>query len=122
MAMKQKEERRKKRHGRIRKRLSGSPERPRLAVRRSLKNLYAQVVDDQSGRTLYSFSTRDKDFVQAEKTAKGKTAAAALLGQVYAPILKQKGIQKIAFDRAGYQYHGRVKAFADSLRQNGIEF
>ena len=110
-----------KRHGRIRKKLFGTPERPRLAVHRSLKNIYVQVVDDMQSRTLYSFSTADKKFLEnAGKST--KVQKAEKLGKFFAGELKQKGIQKVAFDRGGYQYHGRVKALADSLRQAGIDF
>ncbi len=110
-----------KRHGRIRKKMFGTAERPRLNVHRSLKNLYVQVIDDMQSRTLFSFSTRDKDF--SKKVSKGsKTEKAKGLGQFFAARLKEKGIRKIAFDRGGYQYHGRVKALADSLREAGIEF
>lgn len=110
-----------KRHGRIRKKLLGTAERPRLSVRRSLKNIYVQVIDDMAQKTLLSFSTRDKEFLKT-KSVKGKVNAAEALAAVFAPVLKQKGISKIAFDRGGYLYHGRVKAIADSLRKNGIDF
>ncbi len=116
-----KEKRRKKRHGSIRKRISGDSERPRLCVKRSLKNIYVQVIDDVESKTLFAFSTQNKDFLSA-KPESGKVAAAAKLGEIYAPKLKEKGITKIAFDRGGYMYHGRVKALADSLRSGGIEF
>ena len=110
-----------KRHGRIRKKMFGTAERPRLNVHRSLKNLYVQVIDDTQSRTLYSFSTQDKEFIK--KVAKAtKTQKAKNLGQFFAGRLKEKGIRKIAFDRGGYQYHGRIKALADSLREAGIEF
>lgn len=110
-----------KRHGRIRKKIFGTVERPRLTVHRSLKNLYVQVIDDVSARTLFSFSTQDKEFAN-EKPAKGKVTAAGKLGQYYAKRMVEKGVRKIAFDRGGYLYHGRVKALADSLREGGIEF
>ncbi len=110
-----------KRHQRIRKKIFGTLERPRLALHRSLKNLYVQVVDDIASRTLFSFSTADKGFIQT-KPAKGKVSAAGKLGEYYAPKLIEKGIRKVAFDRGGCLYHGRIKAFADSLRQAGIEF
>ena len=99
----------------------GTAERPRLAVHRSAKNIYVQVIDDVSSKTLISFSTLDKDFA---KTApkKGKVQKSEKLGQFFAQRLKDKGIKKIAFDRGGYLYHGRVKALAESLRQAGIEF
>ena len=116
-----KETGRRKRHGRIRKKMFGTVERPRLNVHRSLKNLYVQVVDDVKSRTIYSFSTQDKEFMK--KAAKAtKTEKAKTLGQFFAARLKEKGISKIAFDRGGYQYHGRIKALADSLREAGIQF
>lgn len=110
-----------KRHGRIRKKMFGTMERPRLSVHRSNQNLYVQVVDDTASRTLLSFSTADKNF--CEKVGKiRKTDAAAKLGEIFGPALKEKGILKIAFDRGGYQYHGRIKALAEALRKAGIEF
>ena len=110
-----------KRHNRIRKKLMGTVERPRLTVHRSLKNLYVQVINDLESKTLVSFSTTDKEFAkQAPKS--GKVSTAQKLGQFFAKRLKEKGIQKIAFDRGGYLYHGRVKALADALRESGIEF
>ena len=116
-----KEEKRLKRHGRIRKKMFGTLERPRLIVHRSAKNLYAQVVDDTRSHTLFSFSTADKKFMEiAPKN--GKVQKAEKLGTFFAGRLKEKGILKIAFDRGGYQYHGRIKALAESLRQAGIEF
>ncbi len=119
--MLKKESGRIKRHQSIRKKIFGTSERPRLAIHRSLKNLYAQVIDDMVSRTLFSFSTADKAFVQA-KPSKGKVSAAVKLGEFYAPQLIQKGIRKVAFDRGGCLYHGRIKALADSLRKGGVEF
>lgn len=110
-----------KRHGRIRKKLMGTTERPRLTVHRSLKNLYAQVIDDLSSKTLLSLSTQDKELVQAN-AKQTKTQAAEKLGEKFGKKLLEKGIKKIAFDRGGYLYHGRVKALADSLRKAGIDF
>lgn len=92
-----------------------------MAVHRSARNLYVQVVDDTQARTLFSFSTRDRDFLSV-KPEKGKTSAAEKLGEVYASRLKEKGIQKLVFDRGGYPYHGRVRALAESLRKAGLEF
>lgn len=108
-----------KRHGRIRKKISGTTERPRLSVHRSLNHLYVQVVDDTKAHTLFSFSTLHKDFL---KVKAGKTTKAGKLGELLGAELKEKGIRKISFDRGGYQYHGRVKALADGLRQAAIEF
>ena len=116
-----KEFRRIKRHRRVRKKISGTVERPRLAVHRSLKHLYAQVVDDNQAKTLFSFSTSDKAFLKSAGKIK-KSQMAAKLGEFFVGELLKKGIRKIAFDRSGYAYHGRVKALADSLRKGGIEF
>lgn len=99
----------------------GTVERPRLTVHRSLKNIYVQVIDDTASRTLFSFSTADKAFTDA-KPKQGKVSAAVKLGEVFAPKLIEKGIRKVAFDRSGCLYHGRIKALADSLRKGGIEF
>lgn len=119
--MRNKEDARIKRHGRFRKRISGTTERPRLLVHRSLKNLYVQVIDDSNAHTLCAFSTADKNFSKTISKA-SKTQRAEKMGQFFASQLKEKGIKKIAFDRGGYKYHGRVKALAESLRQAGIEF
>ena len=116
-----KESGRLKRHGRIRKKMFGTAERPRLNVHRSLKNLYVQVIDDTQSRTLYSFSTQDKDFVKKVEKA-SKVQKAKSLGQFFAARLKEKGISKIAFDRGGYQYLGTIKAFADAARKAGLDF
>ena len=105
----------------MRKKLSGTQERPRLSVHRSLKNLYAQVVDDLQAKTLLSFSTLDKAFIKSAGKLK-KSELAAKLGEFFVGELIKKGIRKISFDRGGYAYHGRVKALADSLRKGGIEF
>lgn len=115
-----KESNRVRRHHRIRKKLQGTPDRPRLTVHRSLKNLYVQVVDDIAEKTLVSFSTQHKEFKTAKKAKKVEKSSE--LGKFFAGKLKEKGIKKVAFDRGGYQYHGRVKALAESLRQAGIEF
>jgi large subunit ribosomal protein L18 len=109
----------KKRHGSIRKRLSGDSERPRLYVRRSLNHIYVQIINDLEHKTLFSYSTLNKGF---EKPAKGKIAAAEKLGEVAGKLMVDKGIKKVAFDRGGYKYHGRVKALADSLRKAGLDF
>lgn len=115
------QERRAKRHKRIRKSVFGSVERPRLAVFRSQKHLYAQVIDDYSRKTIFSFSTTSEKFRKA--LPKGTTLAAAKkLGELFGPELTAKGIQKIVFDRAGYKYHGRVKALAEALRTSGLVF
>jgi large subunit ribosomal protein L18 len=112
-------------HARIRRKLRGTPERPRLAVFRSLAHIYAQVIDDTGGQTLVSASSVDK----AAKAAKGvpsgsggTVAGAKAIGKLVAQRAKEKGIIKVVFDRGGYQYHGRVKALADAAREAGLEF
>lgn len=115
------EERRRKRHDRIRKAIFGTPERPRLAVYRSGKHLYAQAIDDYQGKTLFAFSTMSEK-IQKESSKDKPVELAKKLGQIFGPQLVSKGIRKIVFDRGGYQYHGRVKALADGLRETGVEF
>ena len=104
-----------RRHMRIRKKVKGTAERPRLAVYRSLNHIYAQLVDDLSGRTILTVSSLDTEVVPKAKTAKGKIEAGKLVG-------KQKGIERVCFDRGGYLYHGRVKAVADGAREGGLNF
>jgi len=113
-------ERRQLRRYRIRKRVSGGADRPRLSVYRSAKHIYAQVIDDVRGATLVAASSREAK--GAEATAKGKLAACTAVGKRIAELAKQKGISKVAFDRGGYRYHGRVKALADGARAGGLEF
>ncbi len=120
--MNQREQGRQYRHQRVRKKISGTPERPRLSVHRSARSLQAQVVDDVAQRTLISFSTLDKDFLKQAPKKADKKDLAKNLGVFYASKLKEKGISSISFDRAGYLYHGRVKALADGLREGGIQF
>ncbi len=110
-----------RRHRRVRKRVNGTPERPRLNVFRSLTNIYAQVIDDVSGHTLASASTIDTE-VSKQLEGKNKTQAAKLVGEVVAARAKQAGIKQVVFDRGGYQYHGRVKALADGAREGGLDF
>jgi large subunit ribosomal protein L18 len=105
-------------HTRIRKKLSGTVARPRLAVFRSVAHIYAQVIDDASGATLVSASSVDK----ANKTKGGNVAAAKTIGKLVAERAKEKGITAVVFDRGGYQYHGRVKALAEAARAAGLEF
>ena len=109
------------RHRRIRKKITGSSERPRVVVHRSLKNLFVQAIDDVSQKTVASLSSMDKDVAKAA-TKKGKTHVSEQVEQMFAELLKKKGVQKISFDRGGYLYHGRVKALAEAIRKNGIEF
>ena len=105
-------------HMRIRRKLRGTAERPRLAVFRSVAHIYAQVIDDSAGSTLVSASTVDK----GGKTNGGNVAAAKVIGKLVAERAKEKGIQRVVFDRGGYQYHGRIKALADAARGAGLEF
>lgn len=114
-----KQTRRDRRRAGIRKRVSGTPERPRLCVRRSLNHLYVQVVDDLAGHTLASASTRDKDF---SGDAKGNTDAAKKIGMTIAERAKAAGVENVAFDRSGFRYHGRIKAMADAAREGGLKF
>jgi large subunit ribosomal protein L18 len=105
-------------HTRIRKRLTGTTERPRLAVYRSVSHIYAQVIDDSEGKTIASASTVDKN----AKTNGGNVAAAKTIGKLVAERAKEKGVKSVVFDRGGYQYHGRIKALADAAREAGLEF
>ncbi len=104
---------------RIRKVVKGTPERPRLSVYRSNKEIYAQIIDDVNGKTLVAASSRDKDIASAKGT---KSEIAALVGKAIAEKAVKAGISKIAFDRNGYLYHGRVKALADGAREGGLDF
>ena len=110
-----------KRHRRMRLLMHGSPERLRLVVRRSLKNMYAQIIDDTTNKAVFSLSSLDKE-VKKDVASWGNVKAAGLFGEVVARRAKEKGVAKIIFDRAGYLYHGRIKAFAEGLRKGGLEF
>jgi large subunit ribosomal protein L18 len=114
----EKKEIRKRIHRRIRRKLAGTNERPRLAVFRSVAHIYAQVIDDAKGVTLVSASSVDK----GGKTGGGNVAAAKAIGKLVAERAKEKGIKSVVFDRGGYQYHGRIKALADAAREAGLEF
>lgn len=116
-----KEESRLKRHRSIRLKMQGVPERPRLIVHRSLNNLYAQVIDDSQSKTLFSLSTQDKE-VKEKFALAGNIKAAGFFGEVFSRRAKEKGISTVIFDRGGYLYHGRVKAFAEALRKGGLLF
>ena len=105
----------------IRKRLVGSQARPRLCVFRSTRHIYAQIIDDTSGRTLVSASTMEKE-VKKQPGFENKVAAAGFVGKLIAERAMEKGIRKIVFDRNGFLYHGRVKAVSDAARQVGLEF
>ena len=115
-------ERRKVRHYRVRKHVSGTPERPRLSIYRSNKFVYAQVIDDQNGRTLAAASSIQKDLKTQLGGKCSNMDAAKLVGKTVAQRAKDKGVTKVCFDRGGYQYHGRVKAIADAAREGGLEF
>jgi large subunit ribosomal protein L18 len=112
---------RERRKLRIRSNVSGTTERPRLTVFRSLKHIYAQVIDDTEGKTLAHVSTLSKDLKGPADEA-AKKDAATLVGKAIAAQLKAKGITKVVFDRNGYMYHGRIKALADGAREAGLEF
>jgi large subunit ribosomal protein L18 len=113
---------RERRHVRIRKKVKGTAERPRLSVFRSLNHIYAQLVDDLAGRTIMTVSSLDKGLAPDVKTAKGKVAAGKIVGKALAAKAKEKGIDRVCFDRGGYLYHGRVKAVADGAREGGLTF
>lgn len=112
---------RQRRHRRIRARISGTAERPRLNVFRSIDHIYAQLVDDVAGRTLVSASTVDKD-LRSDMAGKSKKEQAELVGKMVAERAKAAGISTVVFDRGGYLYHGRVKALADGAREGGLNF
>ncbi len=109
------------RHKRIRKKVSGTTDQIRLCIHRSLTNFYAQAVDDTKGKVLFGMSTRAKGLSGKIKNG-GNIAAASALGEVFAVEAQKKGIKKVCFDRGGYLYHGRVKAFAEGARKGGMEF
>jgi len=110
---------RKKRHYRVRSKISGTAERPRLNVFRSNKHIYAQIIDDVAGTTLVSASTRDKDL---NVDVGGNAEAARIVGTAIAKKALDKGITTVAFDRAGYLYHGRVAKLAEAAREEGLKF
>ncbi|MFA5060419.1 MAG: 50S ribosomal protein L18 [Candidatus Omnitrophota bacterium] len=109
------------RHKRIRQKVSGTSQRPRVCVHRSLNNLQAQAIDDIAGKIIFALSTLDKN-VRSKAKSGGNVQAAVVLGEAFAVKALEKGIKKISFDRGGYMYHGRIKAFADAARKGGLEF
>ncbi|NDY41324.1 50S ribosomal protein L18 [Dissulfurirhabdus thermomarina] len=113
---------REKRRRRIRKRVFGTVSRPRLAVFRSARHIYAQLIDDEAGRTLAAASSLSRELREGARPEGGKTAVAAEVGRMLARVAKEKGITRVAFDRGGFLYHGRVKALADGAREGGLEF
>ena len=121
MRLEEKEILRKKRHKRLRYKVKGTLERPRLNVSRSLQHIYAQVIDDTTGHTLATASTVDAKLRGTLKTG-GNIEAAKAVGKLIAERAQEKGIQSVVFDRGGYKYHGRVQALADSAREGGLQF
>ncbi|NQT24164.1 50S ribosomal protein L18 [candidate division KSB1 bacterium] len=115
-------ERRKRIKKRIHKKIAGTSERPRLVVFRSLRSIYAQLVDDSSSRTLCSVSSQSKDLKSEVAKAKGKTEAAKIIGKSLAEKAKGLKIEQVVFDRNGFLYHGRVKAVAEGAREAGLKF
>lgn len=112
---------RQRRHLRVRKRVNGTPFRPRLNIFRSLSDIYAQVIDDEAGNTIVSASSIDNE-LRNDMSGKPKTEQAELVGQAIAKRAKSIGIEQVVFDRAGYRYIGRVKALADGAREGGLQF
>ena len=108
-----------RRHRRVRKKISGSPERPRLSVFRSNRHIYAQIIDDRAGRTMVSASSMDKEL---DLAGKNKSDIAAEVGRVLARRAREQGVEKVVFERGGNLYHGRVKALADGAREGGLVF
>ena len=119
MEAKEKRERRRRRHWQVRRKLSGTAQRPRLCVFRSNKHISAQLVDDSEGRTLLAVSTLA---LRRDLTRGGNVEAAQAVGDRLARLARERGITRVAFDRAGYKYHGRVKALAEAARAGGLEF
>lgn len=113
--------RRIERHYKVRNKIQGTPERPRLSVYRSAKHIYAQIIDDATKRTLVSASTNDKE-LRDEAVKLNKSDAAKLVGKAIGERAKANGIDTVVFDRGGYLYHGRVKLLADGARESGLEF
>ena len=121
MSPKSREQKRIRRHIRVRKHLAGTADRPRISVFRSLSQIYAQVIDDSTGRTLLAVSSVDKEL--REKIGKlKKSEQAKEVGKVLAERAQSKGIKQVVFDRGGYRYHGRVKALAEAARAAGLQF
>lgn len=116
----QRDKARKRRHRRIRKKLSGTPERPRLCVTKSLKHLTAQLIDDRAGRTLVGLSTYSKEVKTQTKT--GNREGAKVLGRLIAEKAKQQKIETVVFDRGGYIFHGRIRELAEAAREGGLKF
>lgn len=116
-----KNQKRQVRQARVRRKVSGTPERPRLNVYRSLNNIYAQIIDDVNKVTLASASTLDKD-IKATLESTGNKEAARMVGQAVAKRALEKGVEAVVFDRAGYLYHGRIKELGEGAREAGLKF
>jgi len=116
-----KDARRQRLHSRVRRKVIGTAERPRLSVYRSVGHIYAQVIDDRGGRTIASASSVDKEVKKSLKGG-GNIASAKAIGKAIAERAKAAGVVKVVFDRGGYKYHGRVKALADAAREAGLQF
>lgn len=112
---------RKKRHFRVRNKVSGTAERPRLNVYRSLNNMYAQIINDENGQTIVAASSLDKE-IKSQGQVAGNKNAAKLVGELIAKRALEKGIKSVTFDRGGYIYHGRVQALAEGAREAGLDF
>ncbi len=121
-SMQRKRERRERAHLRVRSRVRGTADRPRLAVYKSLKYIYAQVIDDHQGMTLVAATSADPEIKSQLTGSAANAAAAKLVGQVVAERAKAKGIERVVFDRGGYIYHGNVKAVAEAAREKGLQF
>lgn len=121
MAKETRSQARQRRHDRVRRKVSGSTERPRLNVFRSLHHITAQVIDDSVGNTVVSASSLEAE-LHEQVSGKNKVDQAKVIGKVLAERAKEKGIEKVVFDRGGYRYHGRIKALADASREGGLEF
>lgn len=121
MTQKSREQNRRRRHLHVRRRVAGTADRPRLSVYRSLSEIYVQVIDDTSGKTLVAISSIDKE-LRGKLDKLKKTDQAREVGKALAKRAKSKGIQKVVFDRSGYRYQGRVKALAEGAREAGMQF
>ncbi len=122
ISAKEKRQARLRRKIRVRKKVYGTPQRPRLSVYKSLKHIYAQIIDDTQGKTLAAASSLDPALKAKLEDISGKIEVARLVGQLVAQRALDKGIKKVVFDRGGFRYHGRVKAVADGAREAGLEF
>jgi large subunit ribosomal protein L18 len=111
-----------RRHARVRKKVSGTPDRPRLCVYRSLRNISVQIIDDTTGKTLVSASSLEKSVREAVAEKKGKVGLSKAVGVAIAGRCKEKNIESVSFDRGGYRFHGRIKALADAAREGGLVF